>query len=158
MARRRFFEWQVESNETLPVCEGLRGSIPVLVPIRFRGGLSEALVAQHCRALSGCRYMYPGNPAGGWRTCGVSCLGHNRGRECVSLPKKEAHTLSFRSRLYRRGICLLPAAKQQIPRAIKPRCGMTILQGFQTARHAEDAGLDIAARVGQNTRFASNRD
>src|SRR6266852_8417384 len=28
--------------------------------------------------------------------------------------------LSFRSRLYRRGICWLPAAKQQIPRTTRP--------------------------------------
>jgi hypothetical protein len=28
----------------------------------------------------------------------------------------QKHPLSFRNRLYRRGICLLPAAKQQIPR------------------------------------------
>lgn len=38
--------------------------------------------------------------------------------------------MPFRSRFYRRGICLLPAAKQQIPRAIKLRFGMTILWGM----------------------------
>jgi hypothetical protein len=38
--------------------------------------------------------------------------------------------LSFRSQLDRRGICLQPAAKQQIPRATLPRFGMTILFGF----------------------------
>jgi hypothetical protein len=58
-----FFEWQLESNETLPACEGLYGSIPGLVPFRSRSRLSEALVAQHCRVLFGCRDMYPGNPA-----------------------------------------------------------------------------------------------
>jgi hypothetical protein len=39
-------------------------------------------------------------------------------------------SLSFRSRLYRRGICLPLAAKQQIPRATIPRFGMTIVWGF----------------------------
>jgi hypothetical protein len=32
--------------------------------------------------------------------------------------------------MYWRGICLLPAAKQQIPRAKMPRFGMTIVLGF----------------------------
>src|SRR5258708_4170735 len=48
------------------------------------------------------------------------------------LRKKQLHFLSFRSQLYRRGICLLPAAKQQIPRATLPRFGMTILGGQTT--------------------------
>jgi hypothetical protein len=38
-------------------------------------------------------------------------------------------SLSFRSRHYRRGICLPTAAKQQIPRATIPRFGMTIVWG-----------------------------
>jgi parvulin-like peptidyl-prolyl isomerase len=38
--------------------------------------------------------------------------------------------LSFRSQLYRRGMCLLPGAKQQIPRATMARFGMTILYRF----------------------------
>ena len=45
--------------------------------------------------------------------------------------------LSFRSQLYRRGICLLPAAKQQIPRATLARCGMTILCRIVKLRHYE---------------------
>jgi hypothetical protein len=38
--------------------------------------------------------------------------------------------MSFRSRFYRRGICFPPAAKQQIPRAMMPRFGMTGIWGI----------------------------
>src|SRR3982074_2585951 len=49
----------------------------------------------------------------------------------VQFAQNNPHRSSFRSRLVRRRICLLPAAKQQIPRATKPRFGMTILWDFQ---------------------------
>jgi len=39
------------------------------------------------------------------------------------------------SPLYRRGICLLPAAKKQIPRAIIPRFGMTSAFGDFKLHH-----------------------
>ena len=57
--------------------------------------------------------------------CGPSCpswlkvSGRDRTGQCYTF------ALSFRSQLYRRGICLLPAAEQQIPRAATPRFGMT---------------------------------
>jgi hypothetical protein len=44
----------------------------------------------------------------------------------VQFAQQQPHPLSFRSQVYRRGICLLPAAKQQIPRATLPRFEMTI--------------------------------
>jgi hypothetical protein len=52
------------------------------------------------------------------------------GRPVVVQFAQKTASLSFRSQLYRRGICLPPAAKQQIPRATIPRFGMTILRGF----------------------------
>jgi hypothetical protein len=48
----------------------------------------------------------------------------------VQFAQKQSHALSFRSQVHRRGICLLPAARQQVPRATIPRLGMTILMGF----------------------------
>jgi hypothetical protein len=48
----------------------------------------------------------------------------------VQFAQKQPHPLSFRSQVDRRGIYLLPAAKQQIPRATMPRFGMTNLWGF----------------------------
>jgi hypothetical protein len=48
----------------------------------------------------------------------------------MQLRKKNPTPLLFRSPLYRRGICLLPAAKQQIPRATMPPFGMSILCEF----------------------------
>jgi hypothetical protein len=53
-----------------------------------------------------------------------------RGGVCAETP-----SLSFRSQLYRREICLPPAAKQQIPRETIPRFGMTILWGFFKLHH-----------------------
>jgi hypothetical protein len=53
----------------------------------------------------------------------------NGSEVAVEFPQEQSHALSFRSQLYRRGICLLPASKQQIPRATMPRFGMTILWG-----------------------------
>ena len=47
----------------------------------------------------------------------------------VQLCETNPRTLSFRSQVYRRGICLLPAAEQLIPRAKMPRIGMTIPWG-----------------------------
>jgi hypothetical protein len=41
--------------------------------------------------------------------------------------QRQPRPLSFRSQLYRRGICFRPAAKQQIPRATMSHFGMTIL-------------------------------
>jgi hypothetical protein len=52
--------------------------------------------------------------------------------------------LSFRSQVYRRGICLLPAAKQQILRATLPRFGMTFLWGiFKLHRYRMFVGVDL---------------
>jgi len=52
----------------------------------------------------------------------------------VRFAPKATRPLSFRSQVYRRGICLLPAAKQQIPRATRRRFGMAITSGtFQAA-------------------------
>src|ERR1700682_5252238 len=48
---------------------------------------------------------------------------------CAVCPK-HPHPSSFRSQVYRRGIRLLTAAKQQIPRATMPCFGMRILWGF----------------------------
>jgi hypothetical protein len=45
----------------------------------------------------------------------------------VRLAPKQSSLLSFRSQVYRRGICFLPAAKQQIPGATRQRFGMTII-------------------------------
>jgi hypothetical protein len=53
-----------------------------------------------------------------------------RGEVAVQFAQNNPHRSSFRSWLLRRRICLLPAAKQQIPRATKLRLGMTILWGF----------------------------
>src|SRR5450755_2841886 len=53
----------------------------------------------------------------------------------VQLRKKTLHPLSFRSQIYRRGIRLLPAPKQQIPRATRPRFGMTTYLGIFKLRH-----------------------
>jgi len=47
----------------------------------------------------------------------------------VQFAQEPPHPLSFQSQVYRRGICLLPAEKQQIPRATIPRFGMTTLMG-----------------------------
>jgi hypothetical protein len=52
-------------------------------------------------------------------------------------------SLSFRSQLYRRGICLPPAAKQQIPRATIPRFGMTILWEFFKLHHYQPMGSGL---------------
>jgi len=48
------------------------------------------------------------------------------------LAQEQTHALSFRSQVYRREICLLPAAKQQIPRATIPRFGMTSIEGHNS--------------------------
>jgi hypothetical protein len=55
-------------------------------------------------------------------------------------------SLSFRSQLYRRGILLPQAAKQQIPRAIIPRFGMTILRGFFKLHHDQGSEGKRAGR------------
>jgi hypothetical protein len=52
---------------------------------------------------------------------------HRQGAAGVQFAQSNPNALSFRSQFYRRGICFLLAAKQQIPRAITPRFGMTIL-------------------------------
>jgi hypothetical protein len=52
--------------------------------------------------------------------------------------------LSFRSQVYRRGVCLLPAAKQQILRATLPRFGMTFLLGiFKLHRYRMLVAVDL---------------
>jgi hypothetical protein len=53
----------------------------------------------------------------------------------VQFARKQSHPLLFRCHLYRRGICLLPAAKQQIPRSAMPRFGMTIPLGVFKLHH-----------------------
>jgi hypothetical protein len=64
-----------------------------------------------------------------------------------SLRKHNPPAWSFRRQLYRRGICFLPAAKQQIPRAAMPRFGMTILWGFFKLDHRQKARkLETATR------------
>ena len=65
---------------------------------------------------------------------------HNRNMEWVGssagfydLKLYDLHALSFRSRVYRRGICFAPSAKQQIPRAISALRNDNFL-GFLAAR------------------------
>jgi hypothetical protein len=63
----------------------------------------------------------------------------------MQFAQKQSQSSSFRSRFYRRGICLLPAAEQQIPRATSPRCGMIMLWGFveiTALRNLLEAGIE----------------
>src|SRR5258708_40372794 len=73
------------------------------------------------------------------------------------LRKKQLHFLSFRSQLYRRGICLLPAATQQIPRATLPRFGMTILGGQTTPLRTVSRVLRVLWKSSTITSAASGR-
>src|SRR5450755_3396678 len=59
--------------------------------------------------------------------------------------QQQTHPLSFRSRHYRRGICLLPVATQQIPRANRPRFGMTSLWGLSNYTNTDIARTMIQA-------------
>jgi hypothetical protein len=53
-----------------------------------------------------------------------------------------AHPLVIPKPVYRRGICLPPAAKQQIPRATMPRFGATIpLEFFKSHDYEKPANL-----------------
>jgi hypothetical protein len=61
--------------------------------------------------------------------------GRMASRVVMESAQKQPHPLSFRSQVHRRGICPLPAAKQQIPRATLPRFGMTILLGIFKLHH-----------------------
>ncbi len=77
--------------------------------------------------LRALRALFPGDGRGTGR---APVARFTRGQWSVC---PELTLLSFRRQLYRRGICFLPAAKQQIPRATGPRFGMTIRRDFQIA-------------------------
>jgi hypothetical protein len=68
----------------------------------------------------------------------------NRADSSIASVCSKNTPLSFRSQLYRRGVCLLPAAKQQILRATLPRFGMTFLWGiFKFHRYRMFVAVDL---------------
>ena len=63
-------------------------------------------------------------------------------------------TLVIPKPIYRRGICFLPAAKQQIPRAKMPRFGMTSLWDFEF--HTKEPQIDRPVKTVTGEPSATN--